>query len=213
MTARPAVAALILTIVGCSGDRALQRRSGGVSQAGDTLRVRFDNGRDTTFINTHGSEADIEYRYAGRIGEPPYHLIEIRGGEVPPSWILIRTRTGRGVVVSDEPVLSPDSRHFAIAAADWNNCSERDQPDFEIWELTDTVPARELRLLAFDCRRQSGWGPTHPKWISADTLQFIRNELEIKIPAASSGSRQIPIVSRPMLIVRDHSQWLVLDRH
>lgn len=62
------------------------------------------------------------------------------------------------------------------AAADWNNCTERDQPDAAVWRLTDSIPMREWRLTSFDCRTQSGWGATDPHWIGDDTIELTRHD-------------------------------------
>ncbi len=214
---------------GCRGDRApdlasracvdsIEARALSCSdrtarRVGDTLFVQLGTGREITFIDDQTSEAPGGFHYAGRIGRAAFHVIESYGHEVYPVWIVINARTGRQIVAySDIPVVSPDTARFATAAGDWNNCAELDQPRMEVWRLTDTLPLLEWRLDAWNCKTQTGWGPTDPNWLGSDTLRFTRNDIELPKPVAPDSSSKPIYRTRPMLAVRNQRGWRIVGQ-
>jgi hypothetical protein len=161
------------------------------------------------FIDDRAGEAAGGYHYVGRIPQPPLHVLQEYGHESPPSWLFVSELTGRFVVVSDQPVVSPDSTRFATAAQpDWNNCAERDHPSLDVWRFTDTLPVLEWRLDPWDCRRQMGWGPTKPHWRGRDTLEFVRNEQIVRDAGAPLPDNR---ESRG-IAVHDRNGWRVIAK-
>jgi hypothetical protein len=179
---------------------------------GETLFVRLGTGRETTFIDDQTSEAPGGFHYAGRVGRERFHLVESYGHETAPLWIFINARTGRQVVAPDKPVVSPDTARFTTASDSWNNCAELDQPRMEVWRLTDTLPVLEWRLDAWNCKTQTGWGPTDPHWVGSDTVRFTRNDMELPARVAADSSNQPIYHTRPMLAVHDRKGWRVVDQ-
>lgn len=190
--------------------RAIACSGGTARRAGDTLYVRLATGHETTFVNVIDGEDDGGFRYGGRLGRAAFHLIESRGHETYPTWLLMNARTGRTIRAGHEFVVSPDSLRFATAANDWFNCAEQDHPSLDVWRLTDTLPVREWRLNPFDCRTNAGWGPTNPQWRGSDTLEFTRNDAVSQSHAI--GADRIEYRARRMLAVRDLSGWRVVTR-
>jgi hypothetical protein len=192
--------------------RALECSHQTARRTGDTLYVRLTSGRELPFIDDPVGEAPGGYRYVGRVPQPPLHVVQQHGHESPPTWIFVNERTGRTAVASDEPVLSPDSSRFATAAQpDWNNCAERDHPSLDIWRFADTLPVLDWRLDPWDCRRQTGWGPTSPRWHGPDTLEFVRNEQIVQDTVAKAP----PIVEHRELraiAVHDRNGWHIITK-
>jgi hypothetical protein len=181
-------------------------------RAGETLYIRLTSGREIPFVDDRVSDNQGGYHYAGRIAQPPLHIIQESGHESAPSWLFVNERTGHTAVAIDQPVVSPDSTRFATAAQpDWNNCCERDQPSLDVWRFTDTLPVLEWRLDPWDCRRHVGWGPTDPRWHGPDTLEFVRNEQVVRNTATNSPPTVEYRESRA-LAVRDVNGWRVMTK-
>jgi hypothetical protein len=186
--------------------------SGGMARRnGDTLFVRSAAGTEETFLNDNKTEAPGGYRYKGRIGRRGYHVIEQSGFESYPAYDLVSPVTGRRVTLNEPPVLSPDSARVvsAIQDDDWTNCGvERGEPELRVWRLDDSIPVVELTLTPFDCRQNTGWGPTRPRWRSPDTVDFQRNDAEFRDSAGYVVRSQR---ARPILAVFDGRSWRIVD--
>ena len=181
-------------------------------RVGETLYVRLTSGREMSFVDDRVSDNQGGYHYAGRIAQPPLHIIQEYGHESSPSWLFVNERTGHTALAIDEPVVSPDSARFVTAAQpDWNNCSERDHPSLDVWRFTDSLPVLEWRLDPWDCRRQAGWGPTDPHWHGPDTLEFVRNEQIIADTVAEAGTVVKYRESRAFA-VRSGNGWRVTEK-
>jgi len=192
--------------------RALACSSQTARRVGETLYVRLTNGSEVSYVDVNAGEDDGGYRYVGRIPRPPLFVVQEYGHETGPSWLFVDQRTGRGVSVNDEPVVSADSTRFVtVAEPDWNNCAERNQPSLDVWRFTDTLPVLEWRLVSWDCRRQSGWGPTAPLWRGPDTLEFIRNE-EIVRDTATKTPTSVEHLTSHGVAVRDRKGWRVIPK-
>jgi hypothetical protein len=155
---------------------ALASAEGSAQRTGDTLFIILTTGRRIPFMNTEG-EAPGGYRYVGRLADGRYELLEEYGHETYPRAIILNRRTGQMVSTSRSLLFSADGSHFAVADADWQNCTELDQPGMEVWRMTDSVPVREWKLTPWACKTRSGWGPTDPSWRGSDSLDFVRNEI------------------------------------
>jgi hypothetical protein len=181
-------------------------------RSGETLFVRLVNGREVPFVDDRVSDNQGGYHYVGRITRPPLQVVQEYGHETPPSWLFVSEQTGRSAVANDQPVMSPDSTRFATAAEpDWNNCSERDHPSLDVWRFTDTLPLLEWRLDPWDCHRQVGWGPTHPRWHGPDTLEFVRNEQIVRDTAAKAPA-VVDYRESHAMAVRGRGGWRVISR-
>lgn len=174
--------------------RAIACSNRSAHRVGDTLFVSLANGRTLTLVDDPpDGEAPSGYQYAGRLPDPPLQIIEHVGGEASPSFEFISERSARSVTANDRPVFSPDGRRFVTAAEpDWNNCVERDHPSLDVWRFDEELPALEWRLAPWDCRKQTGWGPTNPRWHSGDTLEFTHNEEFVKDTAVGAP----PVITR-----------------
>jgi len=226
MSMRRHVVVLALTI-GCRQTHAAQRAQAGLfcvdsiekralscsgaaaRRVGDTLFVRLDNGREKSYVEDNTSEAPGGYQYEGRVRRPVItHIVESNGHETSPEYIFLNPRTGREVVAADRPVFSRDSTRFVTASDSWDNCTELD-PRLEVWRMTDSVPVREWQLHPWNCKTQSGWGPTAPRWRGPDTLAFTRNDMTAHyVPGGSYPS--IEYRKRPMLAVRNGRAWRIV---
>jgi hypothetical protein len=182
--------------------RAIACSAGTARRSGDTLFIRLDHGSVTKFIEVVG-EAPGGYHYVGRVGARGLHIVRSEGFETPPSWLFVDPRDGRRVASSDEPLYSPDGTRFVTAAEpDWNNCTERDRPGMDVWRFTDSLPVLEWRLDPWDCRTETGWGPTEPRWRGSDTIEFVRNDMRLIGDSVLNHQR-------PMRAVRGAAGWRV----
>jgi hypothetical protein len=187
----------------CSGQTA--------RRVGDTLFVRLRTGHDTTFVDTKG-EAPGGFRYAGRIAGGAFHLIESYGHESYPQWIVASDQSGHRIVAPELPVFSPDSARFATGGSAWDNCSESNGVNLEVWRMTDTMPVVEWRVVTQGCKdRNRGWGATELHWRSPDTLEFVRNEFVRRDTSSivwGSPERR----RQAMRAVRDQGGWRIIDK-
>jgi hypothetical protein len=188
-------------------------------RVGDTLIVRLESGGEMRFVEDTKSEAPGGFRYAGRIGRAPFHVIESSGHETYPTWILLNTR-GQRIVAADSPIVSPDTTRFATGGTGWDNCSEANGASLDVWRLTDSLPVREWRVETQTCKTRpgrsigadaaGGWGATNLHWRASDTLEFLRNDVVVK-DTMPNALNPVEYRTRPMLAVHDRKGWRILD--
>lgn len=189
--------------IACSGQTA--RRTG------HTLFVRLESGREMAFVDDTGGEAPGGFHYAGRIALGAFQLIESWGHESYPQWIVLSARTGRSVIASDVPLLSPDSRRYATGGPAWENCAEGGGATLDVWRLMDTLPLLEWRVVTQDCKNPLYWGASNLRWRSPDTLEFTRND-KLVVHAGGNPPDSAEYLTRPALAVRDDHGWRIVDR-
>jgi hypothetical protein len=174
-----------------------------VSRYGDTLILRFANGRTRTHVDDVGREGmDVE-RYEGmvhaRAGLSALHVLQIAGEAG--GYRLIDAVSGAQVEVPGYPIMSPDSARFATPHEERDVCWSTHQ--FSIWRFTRQVPEREWSAKALRCDGQPEWAVENPVWRSSDTLLFARM---IYVQKTHQWQRD----SMPSFLVRTPAGW-VLD--
>jgi hypothetical protein len=179
-------------------------------RSGDTLFLRLDSGRDTAITNVIGEE-DVNYKYLGRIGRKHAHLIEQFGGDHPPRFFVMNSRTGNWITARGMPVMSPDAERFAAANDEWD-CAEAPDQRLEVWRFSDSVPIREWKLETLRCEADgttAGWAAVTPRWRAADTLEFMRLERPASAPAESA--RGDSYVRRPAVAANGRDGWRMIS--
>lgn len=183
--------------------RAIACSGGSARRVAETLFVRLDSGIDKAFRN-RGGEADVTYQYAGRLGRPPFHLIEVVGGERPPRWKFLNGRSGDEIEADDQLLMSPDSTRF-VTPGTWGDCDDLGDAGMVMWQLTDRIPVMTWGITTWHCQPESGWGPSDLHWRTSDTLEFIRNE---RVEGDTLGKRR----KRSMLLVHEPTGWHIIPR-
>ncbi len=200
---------LVAGVSFCASDdepKALACARGRAWRHGDSLVIRPDSGPvlvDLERPDTGGTVYE-HHTYAGAIvGRAIEHVVSDAAYESSDTRI-VDGRSGRSVGAIGPPLLSPAGDRFAASAMSLETCEGRN--GLEIWRLTDSIPVREFALDAYDCKTDTGWGPTDLAWQSADTLA-----LTAVLAPNDSLARQRGITERwPVTLVRSAAGWRVM---
>lgn len=90
-------------------------------------------------------------------------------------YILANLVSGDTASVDQLPVLSPDRRHIVIASMDFEAGYHPNV--LEVWQLGVGRPVRGFRMTTGEMDPPSGWAPSNPRWVGADTIVFTQNVL------------------------------------
>jgi hypothetical protein len=140
----------------------LSQAQGGASRNGNQLCFRLGSGASKCLSD----QSDASFSYLGTLGAPYYHVIWVQYFEGN-SVLLVNPRNGRSFEALGEPYPSPKGTHIAFAA--WNLISGYGPTKAEI------VRADGDNLLSeWSLEPTGSWGPKHPKWRSADFVEFAK---------------------------------------
>jgi hypothetical protein len=139
------------------------RKLGTVAKNADTLTVYLKNKKIIKYINkAHGDEV---YSFIGNLGGTPYLLFryQYQFGEVE-GFLLVNNKNGNQCDVPGKPVLSPDSKRFAIASID---LEAKYNPNILVIYRLDKDSCRvEYSIEPAD------WGASKVRWINNNSVEY-----------------------------------------
>ncbi len=196
----------------CSSDSeelALTCADGSVVRHDDTLLVQTASG-PMALVNVDGRDDEQRtesYTYVGTLRSHGVHHVIGHTGYEFSQMNLYSGASGRAVAIAAPPVAGPGERYFATAELGLNVC-EANTSNLEIWRLTDSLPLREWNLEPWDCGKETGWGPSSPTWVSADTLRFTHvDPAEPTAPGTAPNERR----EHRAMVVHRGTRWVLVD--
>lgn len=135
---------------------------------GRVLFLRTDSYPLRSFVDVAGGDLWEIYSYRGRLGDTPYHRIEV-GGYEGGDFLLVDERSGLHLSVDADPVLSPGGRRFASASFDLEAGFVANR--VSIWRIEDS-PTAPLSVLEWRLEPEQ-WGPREVRWSAPDRLEIV----------------------------------------
>jgi hypothetical protein len=134
---------------------------------GDTLALVLAAGDTLRLVDESGDHSDVVYySYQGHWPPAGQFLVQrqyYEGAE----HVMVDDSTGDQTVIPDRPLLSPDSRRFAVLSLDL--VAGYGPNTLQLWRLEDGVPTMEWET------SPSQWGPTDGAWESDTALHFTQH--------------------------------------
>ncbi len=131
-----------------------------VQRDGLVLKLRA-GGKTLRFVDRFDPQREAElllYRWHGFQVQGRFHEVEVTSYE-DTTWYWIERRTGRKTVFTDQPQLSPDARHVAVASGDELN----EDPGLWLWSIETQGLHSRFKTTSNYFEIQSWESPRHLK--------------------------------------------------
>lgn len=209
---------LFVLLVGCgsndgeavrgvdSGEGAARsaRAESSVERISDSVFVvRLANGSAVRFADTlRGTPRGRHWTYEGTVEEIGAVLIRAAFYEGS-AYLLLNGTTGDSTWLAAPPVFSPDRRRFLTASIDLEAGYAPNR--IRIYRASREMVASEWTLEA----EGTEWGPSDARWLSGDTVRFVRNVQEFGSAVVEETGGPFRCASTPVQVVRSASDWRI----